>query len=79
MTFVNWQKPSAVGWLGALVANMRFISKWPSQSLYLTVDALVVAGGLLMQLCLMLVKAILLAFTEISLKFLKTRSRSCNI
>lgn len=66
-------------WLGALVSNMRFISKWPSQSLYLTMDSFGVAGGLLRQLCLMLVKTVLLAFMEVLLKFLKTRSQYYNI
>lgn len=75
MTFVNWQKPSSVGWLGALVSDMRFISKWPTQSLYLTVDLLVVSGDLVMQLCLMLIKAVSHGFIEILLKFLKTRSQ----
>ena len=74
MTFVNWQKPSSIGWLGALVSNKRFISKWSSQSLHLTVDSLVVSGGLFIQLYLMLLKTILLAFIEILLNFLKTRS-----
>lgn len=57
-TFLN-------GWLGALVSNMSFISQWPRLSLYLTMESWVVAGGLLMQLCLLLVKVMLLGFIEI--------------
>lgn len=66
-TFLN-------GWLGAFVPTMRFVSKWPHQSLYLTMDSVMVAGGLLMQFCLRVVNAILFGFIEILLKLLKTRS-----
>ena len=55
--------PQWLAWSFGFQHEIHF--KVASSVLYLTMDSLVVAGGLLMQLHLMLVKVMLLGLTEI--------------